>query len=115
MLLTHVYATNLILSRSISFAIAVLITWYLNRTKVFVSEVDAALNKGVECGRYLAVQIVGSLINLFVFMLIISVYPFMKTIPMIPLFVGAFFGLIINFTGARYWVYKTNMIKEPYA
>lgn len=111
-LLTRVCALNIFMSRLVSFSVAVLATWYLNRTLVFMQDVDPALKKRVEYSRYLAVQIGGALINLFIFTAFILYYPTMKETPVIPLFFGAFFGLSFNFTGTRYWVYKNQRNKE---
>lgn len=111
-LFSQIYSFDIYLSRLISFFIAVLTTWGLNRTLVFKHDVDPAMRRGVEYGRYLVVQIGGALTNLSVFMLIIATHPSMKGIPIIPLFIGAFFGLFVNFTGSRYWVFRKRCSKE---
>lgn len=105
-LLSQLYSFNIFLSRLISFTVAVLATWGLNRTLVFKNDIDPVIRKHVEYGRYFILQICGALTNLSIFTLIIYINPLMKEIPIIPLFIGALFGLFINFTGARYWVFR---------
>jgi len=100
------YELNMFLSRLISFSIATVTTWGLNRTLVFNHDVNPAIQKSVEYGRYLIVQVCGALFNLFVFTLAITTYPPMKAYPIGPLFIGAIFGLFINFTGSRYFVFR---------
>ena len=111
-LLSQVYSFNIYLSRLISFSVAVVVTWVLNRTLVFKYDIDPVMRKRVEYGRYFVVQIGGALINLSIFTLIILIDPPIKEIPIIPLFIGAVFGLFINFTGTRYWVFRKKSYKE---
>ena len=105
-LLSKIYLLNIYLSRLASFSVAVLVTWFLNRTLVFKADVDIGMQKAGEYTRYLLVQIVGALTNLIIFTLLILKFQFMKSIPIIPLFIGAFFGLIINFSGSHWWVFR---------
>ena len=111
-LFSHIYLLNIYLSRLMSFSVAALITWSLNRTLVFKYDVDPAMRKPIEYTRYLVVQICGALTNLLVFTLLIETHPLLRATPIIPLFIGAFFGLFFNFTGARYWVFRKRHSKE---
>ena len=111
-LLSHVYSLDIYLSRLISFSIAVLATWVLNRTLVFKYDINPNISKRAEYGRYITVQIGGALTNLLVFTLILTTYPLMKEIPIIPFSIGALFGLVINFSGTRYWVFRGARNKE---
>lgn len=113
-LLSQYGGFDIYLSRLMSFSAATLTTWRLNRTLVFKQDADPAMRKRIEYGRYLLVQSGGALANLTVFALIITTYPPMKAIPIIPLFIGAFFGLFINFTGSRYWVFRKPRHKEQH-
>lgn len=105
-LLARGFDFNIYVARLISFAVAVAVTWLLNRTLVFHQEVDHAMRKRVEYGRYLLVQICGGLSNLAVFVSITQHYPQLEPYPVVPLFFGSLLGLVVNFCGARYWVYK---------
>ena len=81
-------------------------TWVLNRKVVFRQEVDPDRSKSEEYARYLFVQITGGGVNLLIFTLLIMVVPSLNSHPIVPLAVGAIFGLAVNFTGVRYWVYS---------
>lgn len=111
-LLSQFFEWDIYLSRLCSFSAATLITWRLNRTLVFRHDADPAMRKRVEYGRYLLVQTCGALVNLAVFSLIIGIHPALKATPIAPLFIGAIFGLLINFTGSRYWVFRKRNDKE---
>jgi len=111
-LLSQFFEFDIYLSRLWSFSTATLITWRLNRTLTFQHDADPSMQKRVEYGRYLLVQTSGALANLAVFSLIIEIHQPMKAIPIVPLFIGAIFGLIINFTGSRYWVFRKRNDKE---
>ena len=105
-ILVKIYSFNIYLSRLFSFLTAVLLTWILNRKLVFNMFIDLSISKAVEYRRYFFVQVIGALCNLFIFTFLVESYPFMKDVPIIPLSIGAFFGLLINFTGARFLVFS---------
>jgi putative flippase GtrA len=98
---------NIYISRLISFTCATAVTWYLNGRFTFRSrgERDTA-SRAHEYGRYLLVQIVGAAVNLVVFTFLVMWFPALHEVPVVPLAVGAAFGLLVNFTGARLWVYR---------
>ncbi|HYD80942.1 MAG TPA: GtrA family protein [Paucimonas sp.] len=105
-LLSQRFGIDIYVSRGISFSIATVATWLLNRRLVFKMETAGATPKGREYGRYLLVQTGGALLNLGVFSALIRAYPSLHAIPVVPLAVGAVFGLALNYSGARFWVFK---------
>jgi len=109
-LLSQYYGLNIYLARLVSFSSATVATWVLNRKIVFRQEVDPHQPKSKEYVRYLFVQTSGAGVNLLIFTLLIMVTPSLESYPIIPLAVGAIFGLAINFTGVRYWVYSKKVI-----
>ena len=111
-LFSQYFAFDIYLSRLLSFSVATITTWGLNRTLVFKHDSDPSMRKIVEYGRYLFVQVGGGAANLLVFMLVIKIHPPLKAIPIIPLFFGSIFGLFINFSGSRYWVFVKKRTME---
>lgn len=109
-LLSQYYDFDIYLARLVSFSSATMATWVLNRKIVFRQEVDPDRSKSEEYARYLLVQTTGGGVNLLIFTLFIMVAPSLKSQPIIPLAVGAIFGLAINFTGTRYWVYSKKVL-----
>lgn len=89
--------------RFISFPLAVLATWWLNRTLTFKSTNDP----GREGMRYFLVQIFGALANLAVFISLVSHFPSLQGIPAVPLFMAAIVGLIVNFVLSKKFVFIT--------
>jgi putative flippase GtrA len=100
---------NVYASRAVSFATAVLATWALNRQWVFGSlKARHARAVGAEYLRYVIVQTVGALTNLVVFVAVLAAVPGLIRYPVVPLAVGAVAGLLVNFAGARAWVFRRN-------
>lgn len=88
--------------RVISFPLAVLVTWWLNRRVTFKSTAAP----GKESARYLSSQAFSAVCNLGLFFILVSVFPDLSRTPIIPLVVSATLGLTINFTLAKTWVFK---------
>jgi putative flippase GtrA len=100
---------NVYAARCISFSAAVLVTWLLNRIFVFGGTAALGGRKSAEYGRYLCVQVVGAAINLATFAAVLTIYPRLAAVPVLPLAAGAALGLVFNFAGARRWVFvRTN-------
>jgi putative flippase GtrA len=78
----------------------------LNRSLVFAVVAVPVGGKRGEYSRYFAIQAVGALLNLAIFSLLIFEHPLLESIPLIPLAIGALFGLLFNYGGARYWVFR---------
>lgn len=87
--------------RAISFPIAVVTTWWLNRTLTFQS----TNNPHRESLRYFLVQMLGAAANLGVFFALVSVFFSLRSIPVVPLFIAAIFGLLVNFTLSTKYVF----------
>jgi putative flippase GtrA len=100
------FGFNVYASRAVSFATAVLATWALNRQWVFGSlRATRARAVGAEYVRYLLVQGAGALTNLAVFAAVLAWVPDWLRYPVIPLAIGAVAGLLVNFSGAKLWVF----------
>jgi putative flippase GtrA len=87
--------------RAISFPIAVVTTWWLNRTLTFQSK----NNPHRESLLYFVVQMLGALANLGVFFALVSSSSSLRSIPVVPLFIAAIFGLFVNFTLSKKYVF----------
>jgi putative flippase GtrA len=99
---------NVYLARVFSFSLAVLVTWRQNRKYTFgVFKEESGYRQMLEYARYTAIQVIGALSNLAVFGWLIWRFPYLEGMPIVPLSVGALAGLILNFLGARFWVYKS--------
>ncbi|HEX7648225.1 MAG TPA: GtrA family protein [Noviherbaspirillum sp.] len=109
-LLSQKYGVSVYISRLFSFLMATLVTWLLNRALVFKGVADGVSRKRDEYGRYFLVQVGGALLNLGVFSLLLHIFSALHAIPVIPLAIGAVFGLAFNYSGARYWVFKKNIM-----
>lgn len=97
---------NIYVARAISFAIALTVTWLLNRNFVFRAAKDVKQGKIVEYSKYLVVQASGASVNLAAFSLLIYLYEELKLIPVVPLAFGSALGMLVNYFGARAWVFS---------
>jgi putative flippase GtrA len=103
-LLVTGWGIDLYRARCVSFAIASVLTWGLNRRFTFSPTAGKSL--GVEYLRYMAVQCGGALANLGVFMALVHAFTWFARIPVLALAVGAAAGLLVNFAGSKSWVFR---------
>jgi putative flippase GtrA len=99
--LVHGWGWSAYGARLVSFAAAVSVTWYCNRTWVFTRTPDRIR----EYGAYFAVQLVGAAINLGTYALIIEVIPSLARVPVVPLTVGAALALSFNYAAVSRWAF----------
>ncbi len=97
-------------ARGLSFALAVTVTWYLNRRWAFASRANR--RKTAEYGRYIAIQLTGAIINLSVYTACLGVDPALRAYPAVPLAIGAGVAMIFNFLGAKYFVFANPVAHE---
>jgi putative flippase GtrA len=90
-------------ARLLSFAVAVTVTWYLNRRWTFASH--ASVRKKAEYARYFTVQSAGALLNLGIYGLCLETYPLMAAYPVLALAIGSAVALFFNFFAAKYLVF----------
>jgi putative flippase GtrA len=102
-ILVHGYGWGDYTARLISFAVAVTVTWLLNRRFVFSD--SRTTNRRSEYTRYLAVQGTGMAINFLTYGLCIATNETMDRWPVIALAVGSIVALLFNYVGARAFVF----------
>ncbi|MEO8536319.1 MAG: GtrA family protein [Betaproteobacteria bacterium] len=90
-------------ARAVSFSVAVLVTWLLNRRFVFGP--TQRQHAGAEYLRYLVTQVIGALTNLAVFFTLVAAFPVLTGRPVVPLAAGAVLGAIVNYWGSTLWVF----------
>ena len=93
-------------ARALSFSLAVLATWLLNRTFVFAASPREAGGIAVEYARYFTLQVVAAVSNLAVFVALIEAIPALSAKPVVPLAVGAILGALVNYAGSAWWVFR---------
>jgi putative flippase GtrA len=101
--LVHGYSWGDYTARLVSFAVAVTVTWYLNRRYVFAAGRTA--RKHSEYTRYLLVQGTGMAINFLVYSLCIASNELMDRWPVLALAVGSAVALFFNYAGSRIFVF----------
>ena len=92
-------------SRLVSFSMATMVTWLLNRACTFSSPKINSVSRTLEYFKYFAVQAVGGSLNLFVFVCLISWIPPLSQLPIIPLAAGSLVAMVCNFLLAQAFVF----------
>lgn len=110
--LVSLFDINVYVARMLSFIPATLVTWLLNRNWSFRGNAAAADERQREYLKYFVVQTGGVLVNFAVFSLLVALLPALRVYPVIPLAVGSLFGLIVNYSGARWWVFVTHSLSH---
>ena len=99
------YDVNTYLARLCSFPLAVLCTWWLNRIWTFSG---SSLERPVrQLNSYLVVQIGGALSNYLMYILVIQAFGPARIVAFSGFVLGSFVGMFINFSGARYVVFRS--------
>jgi putative flippase GtrA len=89
--------------RAVSFPLAVVVTWWLNRRYTFATRGGWA-----ELMRYLSTQGVGLVANLFAYTAVIWIVPALDRHALVPLVAGSALGLAVNYALARHWVFRAD-------
>lgn len=92
------------LGRIISFLCAVWVTWQINRRHTFPDRADRGVLK--EFGRYLLSSLGGASVNYAAYSVVILTAPESRLRPLIAVACGSFFGMFVNFLGAKLWAFK---------
>lgn len=95
------------LGRIISFLLAVLFTWQLNRR--FTFKVKPSFIWWQEAWRYLGVSSLGGVVNLCVYSLVIIMAEPSSLIPLIGVALGSIAGMGVNYLAARKFVFHQDL------
>lgn len=95
-------------ARITAFALAVTVTWLLNRNLTF--RLRRSTRPLPEWGRYVATSIVGAAVNLVIFFALMAQLPDTAPYPFMALAIASLCAMSINFLGAKHlaFVTKTN-------
>lgn len=98
-LLHNLFEFSLLHARLVSFSAAVTVTWYLNRHHTFSTGKE---NRAVhEWTRYAAVNSIGALLNLGIFLWLVYRFNTLADWPILPLAIAASIALVFNFFASR--------------
>lgn len=86
-----------------SFLTAVLATWALNRRHTFAGR--GLGRRSVEAFFYIVIQVCGAAINLAIFGACLLYWPQLRSVPVIPLAIGAVGGFAFNFGASNAFLY----------
>ena len=95
---------NAILAQAIAFAVAVTVTWLLNRQFTFAQH--ASPNRLREWMHYVAANSLGAVVNNGVYVLLVLTVAMFSKEPVLAVAAGSLAGLVFNFTASRAWVFR---------
>ena len=101
--LAHAADWSPLAARFVSFPCAVLATWVLNRRLTFRAR--SAHRTSMEVLLYGLVQTLGAGLNMAVFVVCVSQYPWLAARPIIPFAIGSGIAMFFNFAALSAFVY----------
>jgi len=105
-LLNSLAGMGLVASRLCSFCVAVTVTWLLNRHLTFNDLKNERMLH--EWTRYAALNGLGALLNLAIFIWLIFHFEMFAAFPLVPLAIASAIALGFNFTVSKYFVFQNS-------
>lgn len=93
-------------ARLISFPLAVLFTWWLNRSFTFGVQGGGRRDALTSMARYLLVSIGGTAVNFVTYTLLILGVESLRPLPILPLAVASVVAMAFNYLGTRYFAFR---------
>ena len=95
---------NAIIAQAVAFAVAVTVTWLLNRQFTFARHANP--NRLREWMHYVAANSLGAIINNGVYVFLVLTVAMFSKEPVLAVAAGSLAGLVFNFTASRAWVFR---------
>ena len=108
--LAHGLGVNPILAQVPAFAVAVVVTWLLNRIWTFNAAHPTGRLK--QAALYLGVQCVGAATNFVIYTSVLLIDPALNNWLVIPLAIGAVVAMCLTFLGSKYLAFRTPLPKN---
>lgn len=107
-LILRIFDFGLFFGRLISFSIAVIITWQLNRKLVFEQnkQIESIKTTIYEFCKYILTSSVSMSLNIAIYMVCIYLFELCNKYPSIAVAIGSLWAMSITFLISKYWVFK---------
>lgn len=92
-------------AKLVSFVVAVIVTWLLNRWLTFKDR-PSGMNLRQEFTQYFMLMIAGGVVNYLAFWLSTRYSPTIMAFPIIGVAIGSLCGMVFNYTSAKLLVFK---------
>ncbi len=92
------------IGRLLSFLLAVTVTWIINRRFTFETPTNRSL--GRQWLKYLAAMSVGGVVNYAAYSVVVIKFSHLAFLPVLAVMAGTFAGMLLNFSTAKWWVFK---------
>lgn len=101
-LLTRVIGLSPFIARPFGIALAMVVSWLINRSVTFATEEPASLT---EFAKFAGVSVTSQLVNYAVFALLLVAYPLLM--PELALLSACFVSMFVSYTGFRFGVFRS--------
>ena len=91
-------------ARAVSFPVAVLATWLLNRNITFRAAIDVPAHRSL--ARYVTVSLAGASMNFIVYTSLVFASSVMAAHPVVPLAIASGIALIVNYLGSKFFAFR---------
>jgi dolichol-phosphate mannosyltransferase len=110
-LLTHYAGLDLVTARVMSSLVfGMTATWLLNRYLTFRNQRAGSML--AQYLRFATANIIGNLLNIGTHALLVENLVFFHRLPILGIVAGTFVGLIFNFTGSKYFVFRSDQAAD---
>jgi len=110
-ILVRVTSMDPLHARLISMALAISVTWLINRRYAFAR--TRPIPGHLEYAAYFAIQLVGVGINYAVFALLLRTWPSLTATPVLPAAAGSATAMLVNFVALRRALYQALPARTP--
>jgi putative flippase GtrA len=111
-LMTHYLGLGLVIARVISSLVfGMTSTWLLNRYLTFRDRRGGSML--AQYLRFATANIIGNLLNIGTHALLVENVAIFHRFPLLGIVAGTFVGLIFNFTGSKYFVFREAVPRPP--
>ena len=111
--LSNLAAFDLVSAKLVGFAVAVTVTWIINRNVTFAHRKDERLLR--EWTRYVSANSFGGLINNGIYMLLVFTWSLPARYPVLAVAAGSLAGMMFNFVSSRCYVFVGESVKPQVA
>jgi putative flippase GtrA len=106
-LLTRLAGLSPFLARPVGIAVAMVVSWMINRTVTFKTEAPPSIT---EFSRFAGVSITSQLVNYAVFAAILLAFPAFE--PLVALLLACLVSMFVSYTGFRFGVFRRPHVRS---
>lgn len=96
---------GLFVSRGVSFLVAVITTWYLNKTITFQGK-KSTLSIHQELIAYVGLMLLGGSANYATYIWLVLAYEYVQSNPFLAVAAGSLAGMFLNYSTSKFFIFR---------